>query len=161
MEALIQAVGVRGGFAILEHAYLSLEAPSIPEGVRRCVERGAGRIVVVPYFLHVGRHMVRDLPGILRAEQAKYPHVPIVLGRHLGQHEALVEIMLDRIIEAVSAPDAEALHGTDDAGFLIQVAPRDTASASTSSSGPSRSWSAWPPHTHSHQHGAWSSDRSS
>jgi precorrin-8X/cobalt-precorrin-8 methylmutase len=104
MELILEGVRRRGGFAIVEHGYLEFDARSIPEGVRRCVAQGATRIIAVPYFLHVGMHMVRDLPRVLRAEQAKYPHVPIVLGRHIGPHLDLVDIMLERIAESWHLP---------------------------------------------------------
>lgn len=104
MERILEAVRRRGGFAIVEHGYLEFDARTIPEGVRRCVAQGATRIVAVPYFLHVGMHMVRDLPRVLRAEQVKYPHVPIVLGRHIGPHLDLVDVMLERIAESWHLP---------------------------------------------------------
>lgn len=104
MELILEGVRHRGGFAVVEHGYLEFDARTIAEGVRRCVDQGATRIVAVPYFLHVGMHMVRDLPRVLRAEQAKYPHVPIVLGRHIGPHLDLVDIMLERIAESWHLP---------------------------------------------------------
>jgi precorrin-8X/cobalt-precorrin-8 methylmutase len=107
MERILEGVRRRGGFAIVEHGYLEFDARTIPEGVRRCVAQGATRIIAVPYFLHVGMHMVRDLPRVLRAEQAKYPHVPIVLGRHIGPHLDLVDIMLERIAESWHLPPVQ------------------------------------------------------
>ncbi len=104
MELILEGVRRRGGFAIVEHGYLEFDARTIPEGVRRCVAQGATRIIAVPYFLHVGMHMVRDLPRVLRAEQAKYPHVQIVLGRHIGPHLDLVDVMLERIAESWHLP---------------------------------------------------------
>lgn len=104
METIIDGVRRRGGFDIVEHGYLEFDPRTIPEGVRRCVEQGATRIVAVPYFLHVGMHMIRDLPRVLREQQARYPDVEIVLGRHIGLHPSLVDVMLDRIAESWTLP---------------------------------------------------------
>lgn len=114
METVLAAVRGRAGLEIVEHAYLAMAAPSIPEGVRRCVAQGAARIVTVPYFLHLGRHMLRDLPDALRAQQAAYPEVEIVLGRHIGLHPDLTGIMLDRIAESWRLPGVDAVDFTAD-----------------------------------------------
>ena len=100
MEAIIAAAQRRAGYEIVGCGYLEFSEPTIPEAIRRCVEAGATRIVAIPYFLHVGMHMVRDLPRVLREQREKYPHVEFVMGRHIGMHGDLVEVLLDRIAES-------------------------------------------------------------
>ncbi|MCL6650618.1 MAG: pyridoxine 5'-phosphate synthase [Chloroflexi bacterium] len=51
-----------GGFELVETAFLELARPDLNEAVGRLRARGAGRIVVVPYFLTLGIHLQRDLP---------------------------------------------------------------------------------------------------
>ncbi len=97
MEAVVTGVQRRAGFDAVAWGYLEFSEPTIPQGIRRCVEAGATRIVAIPYFLHVGMHMVRDLPRVLREEGSRYPGVEIVMGRHIGMHGDLIELLLDRI----------------------------------------------------------------
>jgi precorrin-8X/cobalt-precorrin-8 methylmutase len=104
MEAIIERVQHRAGYDVVAWGYLEFAEPKILDGVRRCVEAGATRIVAIPYFLHVGMHMIRDLPRVLREARMLYPHVQITMGRHIGLHADLVEVLLDRIAESWHLP---------------------------------------------------------
>jgi precorrin-8X/cobalt-precorrin-8 methylmutase len=107
MEAIIAAAQRRAGYEIVACGYLEFSDPTIPDAVRRCVEAGATRIVAIPYFLHVGMHMVRDLPRVLREQREQYAHVEFVMGRHIGMHGDLVEVLLDRIAESWRLPPVQ------------------------------------------------------
>ena len=48
-------------FDIIETSYLELASPDIPTGGRKCVERGATTVRMLPYFLSAGAHVVEDL----------------------------------------------------------------------------------------------------
>ena len=55
-------------YPIVEPAHMELAEPTIAAAYARCVERGAERIVVVPYFLGPGKHWTdgrrgRAIPG--------------------------------------------------------------------------------------------------
>src|SRR4051794_20800483 len=49
------------GEAIVVASFLELAEPGIEEGGRLCVQAGANRVVLVPYFLSAGIHVRRDL----------------------------------------------------------------------------------------------------
>lgn len=112
MEALIAEAQRRAGYDMVAWGYLEFARPTIPEGVRRCVEAGATRIIAIPYFLHVGMHMVRDLPRVLQEECVKYAGVEIVLGRHIGMHGDLIDVLLDRIAESWWLPPIQEVEIT-------------------------------------------------
>ena len=42
-------------FGIVEPAHMELAEPSIAQAYQRCVEQGATRVIVFPYFLSPGR----------------------------------------------------------------------------------------------------------
>src|SRR4029077_9514926 len=54
----------RGGFDVVEAAYLEVAEPSALEGGARCVRQGARRVVMLPYFLSAGVHVRRDLAAL-------------------------------------------------------------------------------------------------
>ena len=81
-------------------AFLECNAPNIPEGVAAAVERGAERIVAVPYFLHAGRHVREDLPNALAAARVRHPGSELVLAEHLAYSDELIEVVQDRVNEA-------------------------------------------------------------
>jgi len=66
------------------------------------VERGAGRVIVVPYFLTLGTHLLRDLPRIAAEVSGIYKGVEIVVSRPLDGHPALTGILVERARELMT-----------------------------------------------------------
>lgn len=97
---LVAQVKERSGCEIVEAAFLERARPSIPEGIDACVRQGAGQVVVLPFFLLLGTHVVEDLPRFVEEARGHYPGVEFVLGRHLGDDQRLALAALERIREA-------------------------------------------------------------
>jgi sirohydrochlorin ferrochelatase len=89
----------KSGYAT-EAAFLEIAQPDLPMAVERLIERGAARIVVLPYFLAPGKHAERDLPRIIGQirEHLRGIHkeVKIEAAANLDGHPALLGILLDR-----------------------------------------------------------------
>ena len=100
-------VAWQGGLELVEAAYLELGKPDLASAVGRLKDRGAGRVVVVPYFLTLGTHLQRDLPRLVEQAGREHPGVVIEVTPPLDGHPALVGIALDRFRQA-SANDAPA-----------------------------------------------------
>nr|XP_043638997.1 sirohydrochlorin ferrochelatase, chloroplastic isoform X2 [Erigeron canadensis]XP_043638998.1 sirohydrochlorin ferrochelatase, chloroplastic isoform X2 [Erigeron canadensis] len=97
------------GYPIVEPAHMELAEPSIRDAFRSCVQRGANRVIVSPFFLFPGRHWNQDIPS-LTAEAAKdYPGVSYMITAPLGLHTLLVDVLDDRIKHCLShvAGDAD------------------------------------------------------
>ncbi len=90
-------------FEIVEVAFREMHAPDIQAGIDRCVARGAGRILLYPYFLFAGAHVLEDLPAEMEAAAARYPGLELLLGKPLGVHPKLGEIVCERIGESLAA----------------------------------------------------------
>ena len=89
-------------FDIVEVSFREQHLPNIQEGVDSCVAQGAQRILLVPYFLYMGAHVLEDLPEELELARQRYPKVEMVLGKHLGVHDKLAEIVVERIAESLT-----------------------------------------------------------
>ncbi len=84
-----------GEYPVVETAFLELAEPSIPQGIARCLEQGADNIIVLPYFLNSGTHVMKDIPDIVDRERARYSHVTIQIARHLGASERMLDLLID------------------------------------------------------------------
>ncbi len=75
------------------------------EAFERCAECGAKKVLVIPYFLHFGVHLRRDIPAIMLKSIETHPEIKVVLAKHLGYDEMLVELVAKRIEESKDSED--------------------------------------------------------
>ena len=115
MEKVALRLKERLDYEIVETCQMSGRGVLFPEVFDRCLEQGAASVLVLPYFLHRGVHVLLDVPGMMKEKAAAHPGVKVVLGSNLGFDEALVEIMMKRVRESeifgdireMSLPDLE------------------------------------------------------
>jgi sirohydrochlorin ferrochelatase len=89
------------GFEIVEVSFRELHDPNIQSGIDACVAQGAGRILLMPYFLFMGAHVQHDLPEEVEEAKLRHPGLIMEMGSHLGAHRKLAEIETERISEAL------------------------------------------------------------
>ena len=82
-------------YTSISTAFLEIAKPSIPEGLKRCIEEGASSIIVVPCFLSSGRHVAEDIPSEVSVIQRQHPNIAITLTAHLGDSAMLLPLLLD------------------------------------------------------------------
>ena len=101
VREVVRQFEARGGFDLVEPSFLELGHPALPEAVAKLVAAGASRIVVVPYFLTLGKHLQRDLPRIVAEIQSIHTDVEIRVSPPLDGHPALAAILAERATEAL------------------------------------------------------------
>lgn len=84
---------------IQEIGFLELSEPTIAEGFERCVEKGATTIIAIPILLLTAAHAKEDIPKELAKLQLNFPHVKVKLGKPIGVHEKMIDLLLDVIAE--------------------------------------------------------------
>jgi sirohydrochlorin ferrochelatase len=97
---LVDAMRRRGPYPIVEASFLELAEPTGEQGGTRCVEQGAERVIILPYFLSAGIHVQRDLTRICRQLAERFPQVEFRLAEPLGRHPLLLEVVADRARQA-------------------------------------------------------------
>lgn len=105
MERVAAILKARHGFPMVEYCFMSRLPPHFPETLAAVVARGATRVLVIPYFLHLGLHIRLDIPEMMQQEAAKYPGLRLQLGGNLGYDDILVELVRKRIAESLDVPD--------------------------------------------------------
>lgn len=98
---IAEAFRAKFDWEIVEPAHMELAEPSIATAFARCVERGAGRVVVMPYFLGPGRHSSQDIPRLVKEAADQHPGVDHVVTAPLGLHDLLLQVVDLRIAEAL------------------------------------------------------------
>ena len=96
---LAALVAAQGEYSVVEVSYLELATPTILEGGRACAQRGATRVLMLPYFLSAGVHVVTDLEEFRRQLDAEFPQIEFALCPHLGLHPLMADIVLARLHE--------------------------------------------------------------
>ena len=108
-----------GRYPIVEPSFLELADPDIQAGGDRCVARGATRVLMVPYFLSAGVHLLRDLTAAREALRLRHARVVFRLGQALGP-----DPLLDRLVaERIGQLDADDV-GTPESGPSAAMAGR-------------------------------------
>jgi hypothetical protein len=100
---LATLVQERGVYKTVEIAYLELCEPTIPQGVSHCVQQGAKIILMMPYFLSAGSHVVEDLERYQQEAAERFPDVRFQLCPPLGLDPLMVDLVMTRIAEGSEA----------------------------------------------------------
>lgn len=97
-----QSLHTQLGYALSQVGYLDCNQPDIPTAFADLVAEGATAIDVLPYFLHLGRHVRSDLPAHFAQAQQRHSEIPIRIARHLDDEVILSQICAERILEKMS-----------------------------------------------------------
>lgn len=94
---MIAEVKKRGGYEIVEQAFLQHSSPGLMDAIEACARRNAGRIVIVPFFIQPGAHVARDIPEMIGKARKEHPDIDIVVTDFTGSHPLMAEIVMDLV----------------------------------------------------------------
>lgn len=127
-----RAIAERGGFRLVEPAFLEIEHPDIGQGFARLVERGAQEVVVHPYFLSPGRHTRGDVPLEVQAAAAEHPGISYRISEPLSGHALVISASVERIRESIAGvtiererPGITGYQATPGTVYLVGAGPGD------------------------------------
>lgn len=100
LEHVAARLRERGRYPDVQVSFLELAEPSIDGGGALCAGRGATDVVLLPYFLSPGKHVVEDLAAARDRLAAAFPGVRFVLAEPLGRHPLLLDVLEQRAGEA-------------------------------------------------------------
>jgi sirohydrochlorin ferrochelatase len=104
-------------FQIVEPAHMEIAEPSIATAFAKCVQRGAGRVVVCPYFLGPGKHWTQDIPALTAAAAANHPGIQFHVAPTLGLDDLMLDLLAKRAQHCLdNSYDCDKCRGTSRAG---------------------------------------------
>ena len=98
---VVEAYRQHTDWEIVEPAHMELAEPSIATAFARCVERGAERVIVFPYFLGPGRHWDQDIPALSAKAAQACGDVDFLVTAPFGLHELMLRVIDQRIAECL------------------------------------------------------------
>lgn len=122
LSALAARMRERGDAPIVEVGYLNYSEPTFEATFTRCVEQGAQRITIAPYFLIAGKFVKVDLPRKIAAMQARFPEVDVRVAEALRFHQGLADALL--ACAGRSAPPSQWRTTLEAASRYCRATPR-------------------------------------
>lgn len=77
-------------------AHMELARPSIEEGIKWCIRKGANHIIAHPYMLSPGRHATEDIPRLVKKTMQNYPDISFEITDPLGIDLEIVSLIKKR-----------------------------------------------------------------
>lgn len=101
IERILQRVCAHASYRYAGIGYLDCNQPDIPTAFDQLVATGITRLTVLPYFLHLGRHVRTDLPALFAAARQRHVGVDIQIAHHLDYDPLLAQVAAERIMAAM------------------------------------------------------------
>jgi len=106
LDELGKRIEKRGIFKAVRVAFMQLNSPSIEEVLRTLAQEGMKNIVALPVFLADGAHTLQDIPEKLKISfegdwEDLGRDIMLIYAKPMGVDERIVDILLDRIKEAI------------------------------------------------------------
>jgi len=108
LEAFVERFRRDSPYSIVQPAHMELAEPSISTAFDCCVQQGAHRVVVIPYFLLPGRHWDKDIPALTKAAASQHPDVPFLVGAPIGLHPMMIAVIQARLDHCIAHAEDRA-----------------------------------------------------
>ncbi|XP_023645452.1 sirohydrochlorin ferrochelatase, chloroplastic [Capsella rubella] len=108
LEEFVKMFKGKTGYPIVEPAHMELAEPSIKDAFSLCVQQGAKRVVVSPFFLFPGRHWHKDIPSLTADAAKEFSGISYLITAPLGLHNLLMDVVNDRIQHCLSHVEGDA-----------------------------------------------------
>ena len=82
------------GYDCFEASFLELAKPSILDAIQQSIDEGATSIVLLPYFLNSGTHVVNDIPSIMNQAKEKHPDINFQVTTNIGASDLMMDLIL-------------------------------------------------------------------
>ena len=99
VAALCEKVSEKAGnqFDEVEYAFLQFAEPLLKVKIEEMVEKGAKKIIIFPFFIAAGSHILIDIPTLVEKAGQDYPGVELSITRHLGIIESIEDLIFAEV----------------------------------------------------------------
>lgn len=89
-------------FDRVTHAFLQFADPLLAQELSAHASRGAKKIVVFPFFIGSGSHILTDIPDLVEKTKRRHPNTGFEITRHLGSLETIEDVIIKEVIKNAS-----------------------------------------------------------
>jgi len=93
------ADGLEERYRLVRYCFLEIEEPNIKQGIEMSIRDNPNILVVMPYFLHKGVHVKRDIHEDLDSAITNSGINNILVSEHLGTDDGMIDLVLQRARE--------------------------------------------------------------
>ncbi len=99
VAALCKKVFEKSGnqFDKVEYAFLQFGDPLLTDKIEDLVQNGVKKIIVFPFFIAAGSHILKDIPELVENAGRIHPRVDFSITRHLGVIESIEDLILTEV----------------------------------------------------------------
>lgn len=99
VAALCKKVSEKCGnqFDEVEYAFLQFGEPLLTDKIENLVEKGSKKIIIFPFFIAAGSHVLIDIPTMVEKACQDYPGVEFSITRYLGIIESIEDLILAEV----------------------------------------------------------------
>ena len=91
--------GLQDSYRNVSLCWLEIEEPNIKQGIDACAKNNPNVLIIVPYFLHKGAHVKRDIYEDLNPAMEESEIENIFITKHLGTDDKLIDLVIERARE--------------------------------------------------------------
>jgi len=79
--------------------FLELDSPNIQEGIKQSLDKRPRALILMPYFLHRGAHIKRDVKEEVSKALKENENSSVYMARHLGVDSKIIDVIIERARE--------------------------------------------------------------
>ena len=80
---------------LVKAAFLGLIKPDLSQSLVEVALEGVKKVHILPLFLFTGKHVLEDIPTLIKASRVLYPGMKLVLHKPIGHHVGFVDFLLE------------------------------------------------------------------
>ena len=90
------ADSIRQNYRNIGFCFLELDTPNIEDGIKQSIATTPNALILVPYFLHRGAHIKRDVKEEVDKALRNSNASKVYMARHLGVDHKIVQVVIER-----------------------------------------------------------------
>ncbi len=99
LEMISKKAKEKGNYDFAEYCFLEVRPPYIEDGIKKCLQKNADSLTIVPYFLYPGKKVKAAVTEVMKYQANT--KVKFLVTKSMSMHRTLVDLVKNRIRSAL------------------------------------------------------------